>query len=86
MAKGKPEEHNPKRKPVRPKASVPRDSPLLKEQREQRRLAGIPQRIGSSDLLNILDSADFLEGSRRERSKRTSEVHDERYNQDKSSY
>jgi len=87
MAKGKPEEHNPKRRPSRPPGLfVPLDSPIRKDEKEMRSLSGIPQGIGSTDLLRILDGAEFLENSRRERSKRTSEIHDESYNQDKSSY
>jgi hypothetical protein len=87
MAKGKPEEHNPKRRPPRPSGLfVPLDSPIRKDEKEMRELSGIPQGIGSTDLLRILDGAEFLENSRRERSKRTSEIHDESYNQDKSSY
>jgi len=87
MAKVKHEEHNPKRRPSRPPGLfVPLDSPIRKDEKEMRELSGIPQGIGSTDLLRILDGAEFLEDSRRERSKRTSEVHDERYNQDKSSY
>ena len=87
MAKGKPEEHNPKRRPSKPSGLfVPLDSPIRKDEKEMRSLSGIPQGIGSTDLLRILDGAEFLKDSRRERSKRTSEIHDESYNQDKSSY
>jgi hypothetical protein len=70
MAKGKPEEHNPKRKPVRPKASVPRDSPLLAEQKEQRRLAGNPEYMSSKEQEEMADEA------LRERPRQTRYMHD----------
>jgi hypothetical protein len=70
MAKGKPEENNPKRRPSRPRASVPRDSPLLAEQKEQRRLAGNPEFMSSKEQEEMADEA------LRERPRQTRYMHD----------
>ena len=52
MAKGKPEENNPKRRPKRPRPPgmfVPLDSPIRKEEKEMRRQAGLPQGMHSEE-------------------------------------
>lgn len=83
MAKGKPEENNPKRRPKRPRPPgmfVPLDSPIRKEEKEMRRQAGLPQGMHSEEQLKLADEA------LRERPPSTRALHDERYDQDKSSY
>ena len=83
MAKGKPEENNPKRRPKKPRPPgmfVPLDSPIRKDEKEMRRQARLPLGMHSEEQLKLADEA------LRERPKSTSALHDERYDQDKSSY
>lgn len=83
MAKGKPEENNPKRRPKKPRPPgmfVPLDSPIRKEEKEMRRQSGFPQGMHSEEQLKYADEA------LRERPPSTRDIHDERYDSDKSSY
>jgi len=80
MARGKPEENNPKRRPQKPKSSVPLDSPLRKEEKEMRRFYGLPESMNTAEQLMYADEA------LRKRPKPPRDEFDERYDQDKSSY
>ena len=74
MAKGKPEENNPKRRPKRPRPPglfVPLDSPIRKEEKEMRRLAGNPESMSSKEQEAVADEA------LRKRPKQTRYMHDE---------
>jgi len=71
MAKGKPEENNPKRKPPRPPGLfVPINSPIRKEEKEMRRLAGLPESMSSDEAIKRADEA------LRKRPKQTRYLHD----------
>jgi len=83
MAKGKPEENNPKRRPKKPtpaKLFVPLDSPIRKDEKEMRRISGIPQGLSSHEQLK------FAEEALRERPPSTSEIHDANYDKNRESY
>lgn len=83
MAKGNSEENNPKRRPKRPRPPglfVPLDSPIRKEEKEMRRISGIPQGIGSHEQIKLAEEA------LRERPPSTSDIHDANYDQNRSSY
>lgn len=81
MANGKHEENNPRRRPSRPPGLfVPIDSPIRKDEKEMRRLAGNPESMDSEEQLQRAEKAS------RKRPPDTTSLHDERYDKDNSSY
>jgi len=72
MANGKHEENNPRRRPSRPPGMfVPIDSPIRKEEKEMRRLAGNPEVMSTKEQEAVADEA------LRKRPKQTRYIHDE---------
>lgn len=72
MANGKHEENNPRRRPSRPPGMfVPIDSPIRKEEKEMRRMAGNPEVMSTKEQEAVADEA------LRKRPKQTRYIHDE---------
>lgn len=72
MANGKHEENNPRRRPSRPPGMfVPIDSPIRKEEKEMRRMAGNPEVMSTKEQEAVADEA------LRKRPKQTRYTHDE---------
>ncbi len=72
MANGKHEENNPRRRPSRPPGMfVPIDSPIRKEEKEMRRMAGNPEVMSTKEQEAVADEA------LRKRPKQTRYIHDD---------